>query len=70
MLLLNTAPNDGVLPPAPCIQDRMDRSKEVTPADVTGGALDKSDPVAGAGAGAALLLWMYSWLFACCCAVA
>ncbi|KAI7839959.1 hypothetical protein COHA_006352, partial [Chlorella ohadii] len=27
-------------------QDRMDRSKEVTPADITGGALDKSDPVA------------------------
>lgn len=27
-------------------QDRMDRSKEVTPADVTRGALDKSDPVA------------------------
>ena len=32
---------------SPSLQDRMDRSKEVTPADITGGALDKSDPVAG-----------------------
>lgn len=34
-------------PPMPPRQDRMDRSKEVTPADITRGALDKSDPVAG-----------------------
>ena len=28
-------------------KDRMDRSKKVEPSDVTNGALDKSDPVAG-----------------------
>lgn len=35
----------------PTLQDRMDRSKQVTPADVTISALDRSDPVAGAPLG-------------------
>lgn len=39
------------LPPAASPQDRMDRSKQVAPADVTTAALDRSDPVAGAPRG-------------------
>lgn len=45
-------------------QDRMDRSKEVTPADVTRGALDKSDPVAGAPP-APLRCRLRAWAAAC-----
>lgn len=53
-----------ILPPStslPLHQDRMDRSKEVTPADVTRGALDKSDPVAGGCERGALLLLPHGW---------